>query len=565
MIRDSLEKYARGSLTIRRMVRWYFTHTGYYNWRNILIKDRGMWQAAIRKSTRGPNILIATSIGFHLPSITLESLLAVALTLRKTNVHVLLCDSVLPACHMSESNWYPEQLKFIQNGNSRFFCRNCFIPGYKMYQALDIEVHRYSDFLTDQDFTNAERISSEIPFSDIGNYMFENIAVGEHALAGALRFFARGNFEGEPFAEPVVRQYLKASLLSTFAIRTMLKKFNYEAAVFNHGIYVPQGLIGEVCRQENVRVVNWNPAYRKRCFIFSHHDTYHHTMMAEPVEKWKDISWNENLETGLMDYLRSRWEGSQDWIWFHKKPNFKLQQIVNDLGINLSKPCIGMLTSVTWDAVLHYPSHAFPNMLDWIIRTINYFTKRPDLQLIIRVHPAEIHGAFPSRQGVADEIKKVYPELPGNIIVIPPESNISTYRVMLNCDSVIIYNTKMGVELTAMGIPVIVAGEAWIRNKGFAIDVDSPEAYFKILDKLPFKKRMSPEDTEDAKRYAYHFFFRRMIPLEFMKPNKGWPPYRIQLRGLEDLMPDSSRGLDIICKGIMDGTDFIYPAEYIST
>lgn len=565
MIRNSLEKYARKSLTIRRMVRWYFTHTGYYNWRNILIKDREMWQTAIRESKKGPKILIATSMGFHLPSITLESLLAVALTLRGADVHALLCDSVLPACMACEVNWYPDQQRFIKDGKPKFFCRNCFIPGYKMYQALGIEVHRYSDFLTGQDFKNADRIASEIPFDDISNYSLDNCAVGEHALAGALRFFAKGTLDDEPFGEPILRQYLKASLLSTFVMRNLLKKYDYQVAVFNHGIYVPQGLVGEICRRNDVRVVNWNPAYRKNCFIFSHNDTYHHTMITEPVEKWKNIQWNGNLEEELMDYLKSRWKGTQDWIWFHERPNFEFQQIANDLGIDLSKPCIGMLTSVIWDAVLHYPSNAFPNMLDWVIRTIDYFIKRPDLQLIIRVHPAEIHGAFPSRQRVVDEVRKIYSELPKNIIIIPPESNISTYVVMLQCDAVIIYNTKTGIELTAMGIPVIVAGEAWIRNKGFAIDVDSPESYFKILDKLPFKKRMSPVDTGDAQKYAYHFFFRRMVPLECMKPIKSWPPYKIQLTDLEDLMPDSSRGLDIICKGIMDGTDFIYPAEYILT
>src|SRR3972149_9798955 len=137
---------------------------------------------------------------------------------------------------------------------------------------------------------------------------------------------------------------------------------------------------------------------------------------------------------------------------------------------------------------------------------------------------------------MADEIKKNYPELPPNIIVITPGSHISTYAVMMQCDSVIIYNTKTGVELSSMGIPIIVAGEAWIRNKGFAIDVDNPESYFKLLDKLPFKRRMSPEDSLKAKKYAYHFFFRRMIPLEFMKSTSGWPPYSININRLRDLM-----------------------------
>ena len=42
------------------------------------------------------------------------------------------------------------------------------------------------------------------------------------------------------------------------------------------------GAVGEVARQERVKVSTWNVAYRKRRFIFSHDDTYHHTLMNEP-------------------------------------------------------------------------------------------------------------------------------------------------------------------------------------------------------------------------------------------------------------------------------------------
>ena len=41
---------------------------------------------------------------------------------------------------------------------------------------------------------------------------------------------------------------------------------------------------------------------------------------------------------------------------------------------------------------------------------------------------------------------------------------MSTYALMSLCNTAIIYGTKMGVELTSVGMPVVVAGEAWIRN-----------------------------------------------------------------------------------------------------
>jgi len=232
------------------------------------------------------------------------------------------------------------------------------------------------------------------------------------------------------------------------------------------------------------------------------------------------------------------------------------------LKLDFSRPSIGLLTNVMWDAQLHYPANAFKNMLDWVLKTIRYFAGRPEMQLVIRVHPAEISGFIPSRQPIIGEIKKVFPELPANIFIIPPESRISTYDLMEKCNAFIIYGTKTGVELAARGIPVIVAGEAWIRNKGITIDASSEEEYFRILSRLPLKERLSGETTLRAKKYAYHFFFRRMIPVEFVEPTGIENiPYRINIQSLKDLLPGRSKGLDTICDGIMRGADFIYTAE----
>ncbi len=51
------------------------------------------------------------------------------------------------------------------------------------------------------------------------------------------------------------------------------------------------------------------------------------------------------------------------------------------------------------------------------------------------------------------------------------------------CDAVLIYGTKTGVELSSRGIPVVVAGEAWVRGKGHHRSTHAPqEEYFGILD-----------------------------------------------------------------------------------
>ena len=531
------------------------------DWQAIVQRDQSAWDAARAAAEKGPRVLIATSMGGFYAGATTESLLAAALILRGANVEILLCDEFLPACQQAQIGHFADLADYGRSGPTAELCAACYPPARAMYEGLGVKVHRYSDWVTREERNEAARIAAETPHAEIAAFRFRDMAVGEHALAGALRFFAKGVLDETPIAEAVLRRYLAAAILTACAADRLFAEGGFTAACFNHGIYVPQGLIGEAARARAVRVVNWNPAYRKQCFIFSHGTTYHHTLMDEPTSVWSEMPWTPAMEMRLMDYLQSRWHGTQDWIWFHEKPQFEIDEIARKIGVDFSKPCVGLLTNVVWDAQLHYPANAFPNMLEWIMETIRYFARRPELQLVIRIHPAEIRGTVRSRQLVAEEIARAFPTLPPNVFVIAPDSDVSTYAAMLQCDSVIIYGTKTGVELTSMGVPVVVAGEAWIRNKGVTLDARSAAHYFELLDRLPLGKRMDDDAVRRARKYAFHFFFRRMIPLPMMQTAEGKSPFRVAIQSIDELRVGASKGLDVICDGIIRGSPFVYPAE----
>ena len=526
----------------------------------LLERERSRWDRARSAASTGPHVLLATGAGGH-PSVTqVESLLAMALTLRGARVSLLLCDAALPACEECMLIVFKSAEQFASDGPS-FRCPPCFESGRKLYDLLGLQVLRYSSFLDDASRQKAAEINRATPADEIPKYVANGLKIGEHALAGALRFFARGTLEGEPFGEAVLRRYFEASLLTADVMTRIFKTQGVHCACFHHGIYVPHGITGETARKLNVRLVNWSTAYRKQRFIFSHGDTYHHTLLVEPPEDWQKFAFRSRHRQEAEKYLRSRWSGSRDWIYFHEKPTEDPTAISKALGMDFSKPTILLLTNVIWDAQLHYPANAFPNMIVWLIETIRYFAKRPELNLVIRVHPAEIRGGLPSRQLAADEIGKHFPELPPNVHVVGPAQDLSTYALAELCNAAIIYGTKTGVELTSMGIPVIVAGEAWIKNKGLTTDPATAEDYFAALDRLPYQGRLDKEARERALKYAYHFFFRRMIPINGIEVLQGWPPFRANIQRLKDLSAARNPGLETICNGILYGTPFVHPAE----
>lgn len=510
-------------------------------------------------------VLLGTDVGGHLNGTVLEAAIGAGLRLRGHEVDMLLCDGVLPAC-LECTYVQLEPARMARGGPQSSMCGYCHRTGTRSVEGLGIRIHSFSSLLTSADRTEARVLAAGVTLDDVGSVTLEGLRVGEHALAGTLRYFARASLGEECHELPILRRYVEAAVLTVRVAQRLLRRERYDVAVFHHGIYVPQGLLGEVCRAEGVRVVNWNPGYRTGSFIFSHGQTYHHTLMDEPTSVWEDEGWDAARERALLDYLESRWSGSRDWIYFHREPQHDVTAIEKEVGIDFSaRPTIGLLTNVMWDAQLHYPANAFPAMRDWIVETVRWFSGHPEMQLIIRVHPAEITGWLPSRQRVVDEIRREFPQLPDNVFVVGPESQVSTYAAMLQCDSVIIFGTKTGVELTSLGVPVIVAGEAWIRGKGVTRDVTSRESYAEILAMLPLKERMSEDLVQRARRYAYHFFFRRMIPLEFMQSTGvNVPVYHAAVDDLSQLAPGASLGLDVICSGIIAGTPFVFPADRVA-
>jgi len=562
-----MSRFAPQVRSVKRALRTiYPVHVDHACWDELLGDEYPEFRRRLAAlPTDAPRVLLVPSTG-HPTFTTLDSLLAVALTLRGARVDVLLCDEALPACHNCllgklQDEWITNE--FLRFGPKRDICRTCYSPAAAMFRAFGANVLQYSDFVEPDEIDRAWRLARTLTPDEIAAYEIDGVAIGEHTRAGAIRFFARTSLDREPHGEAVLRRYFAAALITHLAIARVLSQHEYVSATFNHGIYIPQGIVSAVARRRGVRVAAWAVAYRKRSFIFSHHDTYHHALMDEPVANWENLPWDRDIESELLEYLKSRWTGAEDWITFAKAPETALDAISRETGIDFSKPSIGLLTNVMWDAQLHYPQNAFADMWDWLVTTIRHFEQRPELQLIIRVHPAELRGHIQSRQPIADEIRRELGALPKNIVLIPPESKVSTYAVMTQCDSVLIYGTKTGVELTSLGVPVIVAGEAWIRNKGITIDARSRDDYLRLLRTLPLGRRMDEATVQRAKKYAYHFFFRRMIPVDAVVPLEGktWSPYAIRPARLRELEAGGDPGLDAICDGILRGREFIYPAE----
>lgn len=513
----------------------------------------------IKKKNINNKILIAVGAGGLKFNVKLETLIGTALAMRNASVEFLICDKLLDGCLMSTIGQFQNKDEYIKNKNKNL-CNQCFNSGNFYLTNTGLPVNYLGNYIDDE-FLKRFNIFFYKKYKDysllnLEKIKFENINIGEHAKAGALRFLAKGELNVSD--KLVLLNFVKSSFLSYFAFNNLLKKKKFDLVFLNHGIYVPQGIFVDVAKLNKIKIVTWCASSRKSRFIFSHKDTYHRTLLNEPVSNWENINFKIKEKNMIQSYIKSRETGKNDWIYFHNpKPDFDIKNFFKRRNISQKKKIVTLLTNVIWDAQIHFQKNIFENMMDWIIKTINFY-KNTNTQLLIRVHPAELTGSIPSNQSVLETLREKNISLSKNIFLVGPEEKISTYILCKKSDLIIIYGTKMGFEVATFGKPVITAGEAWVRNKNISYDPNSQREYFNWLKR--FKKlKVNKERKERALRYAFHYFFRRSIVFNsFECFTEKKLHIKFTNNSIKNLINNSDLGLDIVCEGILNDYEFFF-------
>ena len=161
------------------------------------------------------------------------------------------------------------------------------------------------------------------------------------------------------------------------------------------------------------------------------------------------------------------------------------------LGLD-DRPVVLLATNVLGDSLTLGRQVFSQTMAEWIERSVAYFARRPDVQLVIRVHPGEVLTHGPS---MVDVVQKALPELPENIHLVGPKDPVNTYDIIEMADLGLVYTTTTGMEMAMSGVPVIVAGLTHYKGNGFTIDPQTYEEYFERLDALLEHPPRFPSDA----------------------------------------------------------------------
>ena len=116
-----------------------------------------------------------------------------------------------------------------------------------------------------------------------------------------------------------------------------------------------------------------------------------------------------------------------------------------------------MFTNVPWDVGLNEFAGPFEGVIDWVYQTIEHFKDNKEIDIWIKLHPAEVLSTSKSAKSVSDFVRGRYPQLPRNIHIIEPTLGINTYNLFQHIDVGVVLTGTLGLEMALDDIPVVSA------------------------------------------------------------------------------------------------------------
>lgn len=324
---------------------------------------------------------------------------------------------------------------------------------------------------------------------------------------------------------PTYQFRLKRNTEAAQSLYSWLRAMKPDVVVVPNGTILEFGIAYRVARFLKIPTQTYEFSDQKETFWLGQNVEI---MRQDTTQMWQAVQ-DQPLTSEQFNRIQDMFEArrvartaenfTRQW---QSKPAQGGQSVKEELKLD-DRPIVLLATNVLGDSLTLGRQVFTRTMAEWVSRTILYFIGRPDVQLVIRIHPGEV---LTREYSMVDVVRQTLPELPEYIHVVQPAEKINTYDLIDLANVGLVYTTTVGLEMALNGIPVVVAGQTHYRGRGFTYDPSSWVEYFKILGRLlekPDNFHLEQEKIDLAWRYAYHFFYT--FPLPFPWHIKFWGDY----------------------------------------
>lgn len=374
--------------------------------------------------------------------------------------------------------------------------------------------------------------------------------IGRWLHVSACHYLRCDARESDAAAVAARRRLLTSAIVTTNAIERWLDDLRPDVVMVQSGAHFMWRIALELARARGIPVVS-------REMGKGGWDVHLYSLNADSMSPDLDAAWDEARQRPLpeeqrravLDYIRALPERTYGAAHAPSTP----PPVRRD-----GRRTLAVFTNVSWDLATAGRDVAFSGVLDWLRETIDLAAGHPDIDLIVRVHPAE--ASVMTRERIADRLREGSAALPRHVHIIDADDPTRASDLIAGVDLVSVYNSSVGIEAACYGAPVIVSGAPHFRARGFTHDIDTRESYRRLIAAWAQGTPVHPPADAQvlAERYAHLFFLRYHIPM-------GWttsplePPFELLVRSLSELAPGANRSLDVVCDAILAGRQALLP------
>lgn len=382
------------------------------------------------------------------------------------------------------------------SSNNPLLCVDCRARHDAYFQGNGVRVQVLDSYCDPAGIAaDIERIDRIRSVEEASVYRYKGLPLGEIARLNVCRYFLRLSLDDRHVE--VYKRHLRAGVKLYSAFSRFLDTHRCENFLIFNGRYLMHAVPLALIRQANLPFTTYEMG-DKESFLICHDDvSVMWSDVAEGYKRWRaneDLSQRERVE--LEEFTRQRQR--------HYVATFSSLARL-DIHDTWDVLCC---TNVVWDSGVYGRDTIFRDQFEWVCELISYCASH-GLRLVVRVHPAEINVIYNKTcERMLDVIRAAYPVLPEGVRVIAPEEPVSTYELIERVRVVTVYSSSVGLESVMRGKPVVLAGWAHYRDRGFTVDPDSKAAYFNAVASMTEATAMPTADVAEATRYAYWYYLR---------------------------------------------------------
>jgi len=324
---------------------------------------------------------------------------------------------------------------------------------------------------------------------------------------------------------------IKRNTFAALAALEWMQANKPDVVLIPNGLILEMGIVFRVARYLNIPAITFEFNDQREQIWLAQNTSIMRQDTDYLVEARCKLPMTDDMYERLADLENAR-RGARVWgkskrLWQYVSAQ-GADTTRNTLGLD-DRPVVLLAANVLGDSLTLGRNIFAESMSAWITKTVQYFAKRDDVQLVVRIHPGE--KIVPQAKSMATVVREALPEIPSHIHVIGALDNVNTYDLIEVANLGLAYTTTVGVETAMNGIPVISCGDTHYRRRGFTMDPNTWDEYYALLEGTLFdlsSQRLNDRQIAKAWNYAYRFFFEYPRPfpwrlMNFWDDLEVWP------------------------------------------